>query len=196
MIAGISFAGLSSLAFMLPLLALPWAVHLFNKKFPKKIAFPDIRIIQKSMAQRSKLFRLRHIILMALRTLALFLLVLCFLQPVLNLFGSDEQDNASARRTVILVLDHSLSMNYKGGSMSSSKRALIEVEKIIDSLSSKDRVNLITVERQSKKCFDEASFNHSEVLAYANSLKPSFSNGDLNQAIFQVEKQFFWETFY
>ena len=64
-----------------------------------------------------------------------------------------------------------------------------EVEKIIDSLSSKDRVNLITVERQSKKCFDEASFNHSEVLAYANSLQPSFTNGDLNQAIFQAERQ-------
>ncbi|NQZ56343.1 MAG: VWA domain-containing protein [Lentisphaeraceae bacterium] len=188
MLIAMSFMNLSALIVMLPLLIIPLAVHLYNKKFPHKLAFSDIRMIRKSMEQRSKLFRLRHIILMVLRTLAVLLLLFCFLQPLLNIFGADDDKNGS-QRTVILVLDHSLSMNYRGGGMTSGQRALIEVEKIVDSLAAADKVNLICLERQAKLCFDEAGLNHSELLAYANSLTPSASNGDINQAIYQAERQ-------
>ena len=158
-----SFINLPLLAVLFPLLALPLAVHLFNKKFPKHTLFPDIRIIQKSLAQRSKLFRLRHIILMILRSLAVLLLLFCFLQPVMNLFGSADLKSKN-HRNVIIVLDHSLSMNYQGGAMDSRQRSMVELEKIINSLDSEDRVNLIAAGNTPLSCFDSASTNHSEVI--------------------------------
>ena len=128
------FTNLSSLMWLLPLVGIPLGVHIFNKKFPQHIPFSNIRMIKKSLHERSKLLRLRHIILMVIRTLALLLLLLSFLQPVFSQFSSAEQ-NDKAERQVIIVLDHSLSMFARGGSLSPHEQGLIEVEKIINSLS-------------------------------------------------------------
>ena len=173
---------------LIPLVGIPLAVHLFNKKFPKKILFPDIRIIKTSLEQRSKLFRLRHIILMILRSAALLLLLFCFLQPILSKFAADTNNN-SIGRNIIIVLDNSLSMSYRGGSISSSQRGLIEIEKIVDSLSSSDEINLIVADQRIRKCFEQPTTNHSELLAFAQSLTNSLSTADLNNAARAAAKQ-------
>ena len=53
-----------------PLVALPFLIHLLNRKFPRRSPFPSIAQIKQSVAQRSRLFRLRHLLLAILRTLA------------------------------------------------------------------------------------------------------------------------------
>ena len=69
-------------------MAVPLAIHLLNRKFPRVIQFPNVENVKKALAQRSKWFRMRHLIMLLLRTLALILLVLVFLKPLAGVFGS------------------------------------------------------------------------------------------------------------
>ena len=169
-------------------MGLPLAVHIFNKKYPRHVPFSDIRMIKKSLHERSKLLRLRHLILMILRTLAILLLLLCFLQPVFSQFSSKEQ-NDEAERQVIIVLDHSLSMFAKEGGLSPHQQALIEIEKIVNSLSSSDQANLLVAGRQVEKCFQAPDRNHRELLAYAQALPESQEEVDLEKAIIMAGRE-------
>src|SRR5687767_11963863 len=116
-----SFLNPGLFAWLAPLLALPLLIHLFNRRFPHSIPFPDIERLKKSLAERSKLARWRHVIMTVLRTLIIALALMAFLQPVLPKFGS--QNNGATKeggRRVLLVLDRSLSMEqHEGGTPAS-----------------------------------------------------------------------------
>ena len=94
----------SLLLWLLPLVALPVAIHLLNRKFPKTFQFPSIELIRKSVAQRSRLFRWRHLLLALLRTAALLLLLVAFLGPIREMFGSRQA--ATGSRHVLILFDN------------------------------------------------------------------------------------------
>ncbi|MCH2206093.1 MAG: VWA domain-containing protein [Lentisphaerales bacterium] len=183
-----NFSNFTSLFFLLPLLALPFIIHIFNKKFPQRVPFPDIRLIKKSINERSKLFRLRHIILMALRTLVILLLLFCFMQPWLSKFGSESKSSTDGRN-VLVLLDNTLSMQYGGGGITPRQQAMVELEKIVGSCSSKDHINLVSIDHRAQVCFDEPSINHNELLAYARSLPVSLSSGNINTSLKATSRQ-------
>src|SRR5438552_4039699 len=103
-----------------PLVALPALIHLLNRKFPRAFRFSSIQQIKKSIAQRSKLFRWRHLILAILRTAALLLLLVAFLKPVRVMFGSKPDEIGP--RHVMVLFDRSLSMEHRESSLTGRKR--------------------------------------------------------------------------
>src|SRR4030095_1288817 len=131
-------------AVLAPLLLLPLAIHFLSKGFPKQLKFPSVELIKQAMARRSRLHRWRHWILLLLRTAFLALLLLAFLLPVLKRFGVDPA--AQGGRTVLLVLDHSASMEHRGDGPSSRERAAHEAAKLIDSLGSQDALNVLLLD--------------------------------------------------
>ncbi|MCM8542046.1 MAG: VWA domain-containing protein [Lentisphaeraceae bacterium] len=181
MVLALFFQNLSFLGILLPLLAIPLAIHILNKKFPRLIPFSNIQMIKESAAQRSKLFKMRHIILLLLRTLALLLLIFCFLKPIQELFGFDAK--TKGERSVVIILDQSLSMNTTNGGLSSAQKSIIELEKIIDSLEANDEVNLVTLEKTPRVCFRQMNTNHGELLSFARSIKPGITNGEVTRSI-------------
>ena len=88
-----SFLSPALFAALIPLAALPLVLHLLNKGFPRHFKFPSIELIKQTMAQRSKLHRWRHWILLFLRTVFLALLLVAFLQPVWKKFGANPASN-------------------------------------------------------------------------------------------------------
>jgi hypothetical protein len=170
-----------ALAFLLlPLAALPLVIHLLNKGFPRRFQFSSIELIRQTMAQRSKVHRWRHWLLLLLRTLFLLLLLLAFLRPVLKRFGSDP--TAQGARHVLIVLDHSLSMEHKGDGPSSRDRGVHEAAKLIDSLSADDFVNIVLVDPSPSTCFVDFSKDRAQAKLFLGRVKPGLSHGDLNVA--------------
>ena len=152
-----TFLNLPLLGWLLPLVALPFLIHLLNKRFPKTFPFPSIAQIKQAVAQRSRLFRLRHLLLAFVRTLAVALLLLMFLKPVREMFGSNQ--NERGLRHVVILFDHSLSMECRDNGVSARKRGIIEAEKIINTLGPRDLVNVIAVERNPAPCLPDFSSN-------------------------------------
>lgn len=107
-----------------PLVAAPLLIHLLNRQFPQVFRFPTIEHIRATLARRSQLQRWRHLILLALRTAFLLALLFAFLKPVLPRFGSDAAGTGA--RHLVIVLDHSLSMEHRGGGLTARERAVNE----------------------------------------------------------------------
>lgn len=175
-----SFLSPTLFAILVPLAALPLVLHLLNKGFPRHFPFPSIKLIKETMVRRSKLHRWRHWILLLLRTVFLLLLLLAFLQPVLSRIGGDPTDRNG--RQVLMVFDHSLSMEDKGDGPTSRERAIYEAAKLMDSLGPDDTVNVLLLEPNPSTCFASFSKDTAEAKRFLNQLKPGFGRADVNLA--------------
>lgn len=175
-----SFLNSAFLFWLLPLLALPLLIHLLNKKFPQKVFFPNVDHVRRAMAQRSKLLRWRHLILTLIRTVAVLLLLLAFLQPIRHLFGSAPVETVSKR--ILIVIDHSLSMEMREGRMSGREKAVYEAERLLDSLEPGAMVNIIRAGRSPVAAFPEFSPLHGEALAFLRRTQPNLSRARFAQA--------------
>ncbi len=167
-------------AVLIPLVGLPLVIHLLNKGFPRHFKFPSIKLIRETMARRSRVHRWRHWILLLLRSVFLLLLLLAFLQPVLKRFGANPADQAG--RQVLILLDHSVSMEHRGDGPTSRERAIHETGKLIDSLGPNDTVNVLLMEPALTTCFVTFSKDTAEAKRFLNRLKPGLSGADVNLA--------------
>jgi len=174
------FLNWSFLAGLLPLLGLPLLIHLLNKRFPQRFQFPSVERLKKTAAERSRIYRMRHLIMMLVRTLFLLLLLLVFLRPFIERFG--QKANQESGRRVLLLIDRSMSMEYRQAGTSSRQRALIEVDKILNTLEAKDRVNALDVTQNSEACFPEFSSNIAEVRSYLQKRPQGMGRADFTQA--------------
>ncbi len=176
------FQNLQLLPFLLPLIAVPLAIHLLNKKFPKLVLFPSVELIRRSMAQRSKLMRWRHWLLTLVRTLVALLALLAFLQPFIARFGQPPP-TPQGKRHVVLILDHSFSMEQPDGLMSLRSRAGAEAMRILDSLGAEDEMQVIAAARSSNACFTSWSHNHAAARSFITALGPGYQRADFAKAM-------------
>src|ERR1700753_4106734 len=146
-----SFLNSALLPGLVLLVGLPLLIHLLNLQFPRLFEFSSIKHIRETIAQRSRIFRWRHLLLLLLRTAFLALLLLAFLKPLLRRFDSTADQKAS--RAVLIVIDHSLGMEHKGGGLSGRQRAENEADKILATLGAEDSVNIITAGQAAQTCF-------------------------------------------
>jgi hypothetical protein len=175
-----SFLNSALLPGLVLLAGLPLLIHLLNLQFPRLFEFSSVKHIRETIAQRSRIFRWRHLLLLLLRTLFLILLLLAFLKPLLPRYGSAADQKAG--RAVLIVLDHSLSMEHKGGGVSSRQRAEAETDKILATLGADDTVNVIAAGQGAKSCFFEFSRNYAEAKRFVTELKAGLGRTDFTQA--------------
>jgi hypothetical protein len=166
---------------LLPLVAVPVIIHLLNKKFPQRFLFPTVEHLARSAAERSRIHRWRHRILALLRTLFLLLLLVAFLQPIFRRFDP-AGETAAQKRRVLLLVDHSLSMEYQEAGVTGRRRAVIEAEKILATLSAEDEVNVLAVGAAPSSCFDGFAANVPEARRFLASLPASATRADYTAA--------------
>jgi hypothetical protein len=115
---------------------LPLLIHLLNRRKLKRVRFPAVRFILLSQKRISRSYRLRHWLLLALRTLAVVLLALLLANPVFQLgaglFASGGQVS------LVVLLDNSLSMTWSGDG-NGFKQAKEAARLLVTSLSDGDR---------------------------------------------------------
>ncbi len=96
MLAGLAAAGL------------PVLIHFLTRARPRRIAFPPYHFLLEACAGQQALHRLRTVLLLALRCLAVMALALLFARPFFKPAGAAA--GAAAGTRVVVVLDASLSM--------------------------------------------------------------------------------------
>ncbi|UCG86663.1 MAG: VWA domain-containing protein [Gemmatimonadota bacterium] len=85
--------------------ALPTLLHLLGRRLPPVVVFPAVRYLTATEREHSSRLRLRNLLLLVLRTLALALLVLAAARPVAQLSGGGSHPPTA----VALIVDNSLS---------------------------------------------------------------------------------------
>ncbi|HEY2987385.1 MAG TPA: BatA domain-containing protein [Candidatus Binatia bacterium] len=120
--------------------SLPVVIHLLNRRRIKRIRFPAVRFLLLSQRRISRTKRLRHWFLLALRTLAVLVLVLLLARPIFQtgagLFAG------GGPSSIAVVLDNSLSMKWSrdGDGFKQAKGA---AGRMFSSLGAGDRAALI-----------------------------------------------------
>src|SRR5436309_1287611 len=140
-------------------LSVPLIVHWLTRRTSRTLIFPTVRFIRKVQASQSAIYRLRHLLLMLVRTALLALLLLAFLKPVLQKNTLSAGDALESRHAVIIVLDASPSMGYAGGVASPFARGRLAGQKILDELHDRDVANLVVAAAAPWPSFNEPTAN-------------------------------------
>jgi aerotolerance regulator-like protein/VWA domain-containing protein len=130
-LAPLFFAGFAALA-------VPVVIHLINRERKVVIQFPSLMFLQKIPYKSVRRQKLRHLLLLTLRCLALAILVAAFTRPFLAHRNSSVANLVGARERVVL-LDRSYSMGYTDH----WKRAQDAAKAAVGELGSGDRASLV-----------------------------------------------------
>lgn len=114
----------------LPLALGPLVLHLFDRRRNVTIEWGAMQFLLEATTQRTSARRVKHWLLLLLRTLAVAALVLALARPLLpgHWLGSSEQTET------ILILDNSMSTQRKAGADSLFTGMLTRAESELDSL--------------------------------------------------------------
>lgn len=94
-------------------IAIPVIIHLFNFRKYKRILFTNVSFIKDIQLQTRKQSRLKHLIILALRILAIISLVFAFAQPFIPL--TEQTKTSETGNTLSIYLDNSFSMEAQSG---------------------------------------------------------------------------------
>ena len=94
------------------LLAVPVLIHLQRRHRARVLAFPSLMFLRKVEQASVRRRRIRHWALLALRCLALAILVLAFSRPILQA-GATAVGELGEGRELVLLLDRSFSMGFE-----------------------------------------------------------------------------------
>jgi Aerotolerance regulator N-terminal/von Willebrand factor type A domain len=137
---GIFFTNVWMLAGLLAL-SVPVIIHLLLKRKTKRARFSTVQFFLRQDEQASQRRKLRNWFLLALRLLICALLVLAFARPYLrNSAGAGAQQ----RRTVLILLDRSLSMQASATDGPKWVRARESARHILAELKPGDRAALVS----------------------------------------------------
>jgi len=92
------------------LVAIPIIIHLFYFRRYKKVYFSNVRFLKNVQEEQSTWRKLRNLIVLLARMLAVIFLVLAFAQP----FIPSNTDVQKGRKAVSIYVDNSFSMNARG----------------------------------------------------------------------------------
>ena len=120
-------------------LAIPVLVHLIHRERKEAVAFPSLMFLRKVPYRSVRRQKIRHLLLLALRCLALIIVVGAFARPFLRRSLAPSAGAADGRDVVIL-LDRSYSMGYG----TRWTRAVAAARTVASQVRSTDRVSLVT----------------------------------------------------
>src|ERR1700704_3583269 len=91
-------------------IAVPVIIHLINRERKVVVEFPSLMFLQRIPYRSVRRQKIRHLLLLILRCLALALLVAAFARPFFD--RKHPTASTTGAREVVILLDRSASMGY------------------------------------------------------------------------------------
>lgn len=124
-------------------ISIPIIIHLFNFRRYKKIVFSDIRFLQQLQEQNKSKQKLKDLLILLCRILAVSALVLAFAQPFLPI---GQNSKSGGQNMVSIFVDNSFSMNAQGSDGALFEMAKNNARAIVNAFDNHDKFQIITNE--------------------------------------------------
>ena len=167
------------LLFALIAIAIPIIIHLFNLTRSKKINFSNNRLLKEVREKNQKKSKLKNILLLISRILAISCLVLAFAKPIIP------AKNATKSNKIIIYLDNSFSMDLNTGEYNVFNKAKKTAKEIVMSYSDKKDFYLVTNDYLSSNL---SSLNQEEIVKSIEDVKISSAIKSIPNIISRVNK--------
>ncbi len=158
-------------------LAIPILVHLFQFRRFKRVSFTNVRFLQEIRQDTRHRSRLKHLLVLASRLLALTFLVLAFAQPFIP---SKQGTGRSARHRVSCWIDNSFSMNARGTYGPLLDVAIERGRDIAKAYAPSDEFQLFTNDFEAR---DQRWLTRDEFLQRLDEVRPSSAVRSLDEVI-------------
>lgn len=127
--------------FALAAIAIPIIIHLFNFRRYKKVLFPSVRFLKTVQEETQSKSRLKHLLVLFSRILAISFLVLAFAQPFIQ---ADNVEVKKGKKYVSFYVDNSFSMDATGEDGTLLQEAQSKVRALVNGYGPADRFQLVT----------------------------------------------------
>ena len=154
-------------------LAIPVIIHLFHFRRFKKVYFTNVRFLKEIKEETSNRNRIRNLLILLSRMLAVGFLVFAFAQPII--FQGDEVK--AGRNAVSVFVDNSFSMNatQKGAALLTIAKE--RARQIVQAYSESDEFQILTNELDGKQL---NFFDKSTALTLIDEITPAPKVSELN----------------
>lgn len=163
--------------FSLLAVAIPILIHLFNFRRFKVVYFSNVQFLKAAKEQNSSREKLKNLLVLLCRVLAVIFLVLAFARPYLN---SDSGIRPDVNSIVHIYIDNSYSMenqNKEGSLLDEAKRRAKEIAK---SFAANDRFQLLTNDFEGRH---QRLINYEELVSLIDEVKISPVQRNLQQVL-------------
>jgi hypothetical protein len=182
----INFAA-PAMFFGLALLVLPIAAHLLNRHARRRVIFPTIILLSEASASQSQWFKLRRLILLALRCLALLLLVLAFAKPTWRQ-AADAAAATSAGTAMVLIVDQSASTAQVADGITAFESLRAATGQVLDEASPGDVADIIFAAAQPRAVYPSLTANFAALRQSLETIAPTAERADLPAALAMAGK--------
>jgi hypothetical protein len=127
--------------FLAGAIAVPLLIHLMRRRLGVKLDFPAARYLARAEKEHSRTLKIRNLLLMMLRVLALLAIVIAAARPVARWLGSGHAPTAIA-----VVIDNSLSSSVVVNGRPLLDQFKTMARDVLSNATSADRVWLVTID--------------------------------------------------
>lgn len=161
--------------FALAAIAVPVIIHLFNFRKYKRIYFSDTRFLKEVKEQTQSRSRLKHLLVLFCRILAITFLVFAFAQPFIP--GS-QTDVRHGNKVISIYIDNSFSMEAKGVNGPLLDVARARAKEIAKKYRPGDLFQLVTNDFEG---YQQRLVSREEFMDMVDEIKPSAATRNLSE---------------
>src|SRR5690242_9553627 len=158
-------------------IAVPIIIHLLQRKRVVPIPFSTLRLLKLVQAKTSRRSHIENLLLLILRCLIFALILLAAARPVISPKTAGWW-GGNVPRTVVLVIDNSLSMNYRAGDHTHLEDAKKQALAILEDLRPVDDVAVITANDRAQLLIAEPTSDHVIARQTVQGIQPTQSRTD------------------
>jgi hypothetical protein len=171
---------------------LPVLIHLHGRRRAKVRPLPTLLILLASHRRVAQRTKLRHLLLLLFRVLVLVAIPLCLAKPFIET-ASDLPAQVSAAQSAVLLIDDSLSMNYRlsgieggprlGGGGTPLDRAKKRAAQLVEALPPGAEAALVLGSRGAAAPVPELTGDRARLFSSISAVQPSYRAADLHAAL-------------
>lgn len=158
------------------LIAIPIVIHLFYFRRFKKVYFTNVRFLREVKEETSARQKLRNLLVLLMRCLAVLMLVLAFAQPFIprnNLVKQGE-------KSVSIFIDNSFSMGALSKDVSLLEKARQRAKEIVAAYAPDDRFQILTQDFEGRH---QRLVNRDDAITYIEEIRLSPAVNELSKVI-------------
>jgi hypothetical protein len=159
--------------------AAPIIIHLLQRRRVVQIPFSTLRFLKAISAKTTRRSRIENLLLLLLRCLIFALLILAAARPVISAKASRFL-GGNVPRTVVLLVDNSLSMTYRASEQTRLELAKRQAMAILDDLKPDDEVAVIAVSDRADNLIAEPTVKHEMARQAVESIQPNEARTDFS----------------
>ena len=157
-------------------ISIPIIIHLFSFRRYRKVLFTNVRFLQEIKEETSSRRKIKNLLVLIARCLAVFAMVMAFAQPFIP-----QQDKVlQGERAVSVFIDNSFSMNALSQDVPLLEKAKQRAREIIRAYAPDDRFQILTNDFEGRH---QRLVSKEDALALVDEVKPSPSSRDMAKVL-------------